>query len=204
MSGVTRVTSFGETHAPSWVDRFGQWLSSRQLLSRAGDLRGKRIADLGCGYYATILRAQWPSAKEITLIDLHLDRAIKNLANVRAIERALPGALDEIAEGTLDVVAANSILEHLVEPERCLKGIHRVLSEDGLLLINVPSWRGKWFLETAAFRLGWSPAEEMDDHKRYYDPRDLWPMLVAAGFRPSRIDCFSHKFGLNTFAVARK
>ncbi len=31
----------------------------------------------------------------------------------------------------------------------------------------------------------------------------IWPMLVAAGFRPSQIRCFSHKFGLNTFAVCR-
>ena len=34
-------------------------------------------------------------------------------------------------------------------------------------------------------------------------PRDLWPMLVAAGFRPSAIRCRRHKFGLNTFAVCR-
>ena len=43
----------------------------------------------------------------------------------------------------------------------------------------------------------------MDDHKAYYDPRDLWPMLVEAGFKPSKITCFRHKFGLNTFAVCR-
>ena len=43
----------------------------------------------------------------------------------------------------------------------------------------------------------------MDDHKAYYDPRDLWPMLVEAGFKPRNISCFRHKFGLNTFAVCR-
>ena len=43
----------------------------------------------------------------------------------------------------------------------------------------------------------------MNDHKRYYDPRDLWPMLVAAGWRPSEIRIRRHKFGLNTFAVCR-
>jgi hypothetical protein len=43
----------------------------------------------------------------------------------------------------------------------------------------------------------------MDDHKRYYDPRDLWPLLVDAGFRPSAIRCRRHKFTLNTFAVCR-
>ena len=43
----------------------------------------------------------------------------------------------------------------------------------------------------------------MDDHKRYYDPRDLWPMLVDAGLQPSEIRIRRHKFGLNTFAVCR-
>jgi hypothetical protein len=44
----------------------------------------------------------------------------------------------------------------------------------------------------------------MDDHKTYYDVRDLWPMLVRSGFKPSLIQCFAHKFGLNTFAACRK
>jgi hypothetical protein len=73
----------------------------------------------------------------------------------------------------------------------------------GVALINVPNWRGRIALETAAFRLGVSPAEEMDDHKAYYDPRDLWPMLVAAGFRPRQLSVRRHKLTLNTFAVCR-
>jgi hypothetical protein len=72
-----------------------------------------------------------------------------------------------------------------------------------MCLFNVPSWRGKWFLEYSAFRLGLSPKDEIDDHKTYYDVKDFWPLLVRAGFRPSGIRCFSHKFGLNTFAVCR-
>ena len=48
-----------------------------------------------------------------------------------------------------------------------------------------------------------STLEEMDDHKAYYDPRDLWPMLVEAGFKTRQITCFRHKFGLNTFAICR-
>ena len=71
------------------------------------------------------------------------------------------------------------------------------------MLLNVPTWRGKRALELSAFRLGLSPAEEMDDHKWYFDPRDLWLMLVRAGFRPSEIRCHRHKFGLNTFAACR-
>jgi hypothetical protein len=73
-----------------------------------------------------------------------------------------------------------------------------------MALVNVPSWRGKRYLEFSAFRLGMSPADEMQDHKAYYDPRDLWPLLVRAGFSPRDIRCVRHKFGLNTFAACRK
>ena len=96
-----------------------------------------------------------------------------------------------------------SVLEHLWNPDVALAEFHRILSPAGICVVNVPSWRGKRFLELSAFRLGLSPAEEMDDHKRYFDPRDLWPLLVQAGFLPHGIRCYRHKLGLNTFAACR-
>jgi hypothetical protein len=61
----------------------------------------------------------------------------------------------------------------------------------------------KRFVEFCAFRLGLSSPEEMDDHKMYYDSKDLWPLLRRAGFLPHNIRCFRHKGGLNAFAVCR-
>jgi hypothetical protein len=96
-----------------------------------------------------------------------------------------------------------SVLEHLWQPEVTLGHLRRVTKPSGTCIVNVPSWRGKWFLETSAFRLHLSPAAEMDDHKWYFDPKDLWPLLVRAGFLPSGITCHRHKFGLNTIAICR-
>jgi SAM-dependent methyltransferase len=105
---------------------------------------------------------------------------------------------------TVDVVLLISVLEHLLEPQFVLQSAWRLLKPSGLLLVNVPTWVGKRFLELSAFRLGLSPKVEIDDHKMYYGKRDLWPMLVRAGFRPSEIKLEYHKFGLNLFAAARK
>jgi hypothetical protein len=44
----------------------------------------------------------------------------------------------------------------------------------------------------------------MNDHKMYYSKRDLWPLIVAAGFKPSEIRLKSTKFGLNLFTVGKK
>jgi predicted SAM-dependent methyltransferase len=103
-----------------------------------------------------------------------------------------------------DVVLMNSVLEHIFDSQGILSLCHRLLRPSGTLLVNVPTWLGKVFLECSAFRLGLSPKVEMDDHKMYYGKRDLWPLLVRAGFRPSAIHLKYHKFGLNLFASARK
>ena len=71
-----------------------------------------------------------------------------------------------------------SVVEHLWEPDLSLRAFRRLLRPGGVCAINVPSWRGKRALEFSAFKLGLSPAEEMDDHKTYYDPQGP---VAAAG-----------------------
>jgi SAM-dependent methyltransferase len=201
---AVRHGSFGQHRDPSSVDRFGRWLSTRKVRRAVGPVPGRAVADVGCGYHADLARALFGRAHELVLVDLHVDPALRLEPGVRVVEGPLPGALGDLSSGALDVVLCNNVLEHLWEPELTLHEMRRLLRPGGVLIVNVPSWRGKWFLERAAFGLGIAPAEEMDDHKAYYDPKDLWPLLVKAGFRPSRIDCRRHKFGLNTLAVCQR
>lgn len=184
------------------VDRFGVWLSG-VTVRRNASFEGRRLADFGCGYEASFSRTVLPEVASATLVDLALADDLKANPKVRAIEGSLPDVLSELESASVDVLLCLSVLEHLWNPQEALDEFRRLLAPGGVALLNVPSWRGKWFLETAAFRLGVSPPEEMDDHKRYYNPRDLWPMLVRAGFQPSEIRCRRHKFGLNTFAACR-
>jgi SAM-dependent methyltransferase len=203
MASPTRTESFGQSYEPGPVDRFGVWLSARQIRRWVPDFRGKRVADLGCGFHATFARTVLGEVAEATLVDVALADDLKAHPKVRAVEGALPGSLGALDASSFDVVMMVSVLEHLWEPMEALQGIRRLLRPGGVALVNVPSWRGKRYLELSAFRLGLSPPAEMDDHKTYYDVRDLWPLLVRAGFLPSQLNCFSHKFGLNTFAVCR-
>lgn len=200
----TRERSYGEERSLSLVDRFGVWLSGRQIRAAVPDFAGKRVGDFGCGYSASFARTVLDDVEQMVLVDVSLAPDLARHPRVRAIQGLLPGALSEIADGSLDVVVCNSVLEHLWEPELALAEFWRVSAPGGVCVVNVPSWRGKRFLEFSAFRAGLSPAAEMDDHKMYYDPRELWPLLVRAGFKPHNIRVFRHKFGLNTFAVLRK
>jgi SAM-dependent methyltransferase len=198
-----RAAAYLQNGKATLVDRLGVWLSARQLRRFVPSFAGKRVGDFGCGFEASFARTIVAETAGLVLVDVSLADDLKSDARVRAIEGTLPDALAALPSGSLDVALAVSVVEHVAEPARLLAELRRLLAPGGLALINVPSWRGKRYLELSAFRLGLSPAEEMDDHKMYYDVRDLWPMLVAAGFRPRDIRCFPHKLGLNTFAVCR-
>jgi SAM-dependent methyltransferase len=199
-----RTQAFAQDYAPTLTDRFGVWLSARQIRRWVRSFEGKRIADIGCGYHASFVRTVLGEVAGATLVDVALAEDLMRHPKVQALQGALPDALCPVPSDSLHVVMAISVIEHVWDPRATLAEIHRVLAPGGTCLINVPSWRGKRFLELSAFKLGFSPASEMEDHKMYYDVRDLWPLLVQAGFQPSRIRCFTHKFGLNTFAACTK
>jgi len=198
-----REASFGQKHEPTVVDRFGVWLSARQIRRFVPSVTGLDIADLGCGYHASFARTVLDEVASATLVDVALSEDLKRHPKVRAFEGELQQTLQALPERSLDLVMIVSVLEHLWDPQQALKQIRRLLRPRGTCLVNVPSWRGRRYLEFSAFKLGLSPPAEMDDHKMYYDVPDLWPLLVNAGFLPSEISCFSHKFGLNTFAACR-
>jgi SAM-dependent methyltransferase len=200
---LAREAAFGQQGRLTPVDRIGVWLSAKQIQRTVGSLNGKDVGDFGCGFQATFIRQLIGSLRSATLVDISLASDLKSRNNITAIEGRLPDALSELPDDSLDVVLCMSVLEHLWEPVDTLTHFRRILRPGGACAVNVPSWRGKRLLEFSAFRLGLSPACEMDDHKSYFDPRDLWPLLVKAGFAPHGIRCFKHKLSLNTFAVCK-
>lgn len=196
-----RESAYGQERPLTFVDRFGVWLSARQIRRMVPAFRGRRVGDFGCGYHANFARTVLDEVLSVMLVDVALAPDLKAHPKVTAIEGVLPTALGGIPAKSLDVIICISVLEHVWKPLDALQEFRRIVSPGGVCLFSVPSWRGKAFLEFSAFRLGTSPAIEMDDHKMYYDVKDFWPLLRQAGFLPSHIRCFPYKFGLNTFAV---
>ena len=188
----------------SWVDRLGVWLSQRAISRWLPAGNALEVVELGCGYRAKLLVALRDRLKRGVGVDFCIDPDLHTLAPFTFFEGPIEDTLPKLADASFDVVMLISVLEHLADPLAALESARRLLKPGGLVLINVPTWRGKSFLEFSAFRLGLSPKVEMDDHKMYYDRRDLWPLLVKAGFQPSRIALRYHKFGLNLFAAAHR
>ncbi len=201
MSGVgERAASYGEDHDLSVIDRLGTNLNFRAALreARVGDA----VVDIGCGYDARLGRALAELGCSVTAVDVSISRELP--ADISVIEGRVPEVLNEFADASFDVTYCVNLLEHLAEPLAALRELGRITKADGTVFVNVPSWRGRHFLEFAAFRLGTAPVAEMNDHKMYYDVRDLWPLAVEAGFEPVHITCRRVKGGLNTRLIVRR
>jgi SAM-dependent methyltransferase len=199
---MPRVESYGE-RGLTLVDRLGIWLSTRAIKRHLprGDLE---VLELGCGYYATHLIALEDRVSHGVGVDVKIAPRLKNAERYTFYEGAIEEILPQLEKSTMDLVLLISVLEHLADSLTTLRSVHRILKTSGVLLINVPTWIGKTFLELSAFRFGLSPQLEIDDHKMYYNKRDLWPLLVKAGFKPSQIKLHYYKFGLNLFARVTK
>jgi SAM-dependent methyltransferase len=198
-----RDKSYGQDYQLSILDRFGVWLSSRKIRSTVADLNGLSVADFGCGFNASFIRSILADIKHAFVVDVSLADDLKRDSRISAIEGKLPDALKNLADQSIDLIVCNNVIEHLWAPLETLTEFNRLVAPGGYVFINVPSWRGKWALELAAFRLGMAPASEMNDHKMYFDVNDIWPLLVRAGFIPQYIRVGKHKFGFNTYAICR-
>ena len=185
-SEPVRARAFGQDGRLSVVDRFGIWLSGRAIRRHVKSFAGLRVGDFGCGYEARFTRTVLGEVREAVLVDVALGAGSRGRPRVPS-DRGPPAGRARRARRRvarrralhLDArapVGARSGAAELPPRAPARRGVP----------VNVPSWRGKRFLELSAFRLHLSPAAEMDDHKRYYDPRDLWPMLVAGGLPAER------------------
>jgi SAM-dependent methyltransferase len=198
-----RTESYGQKKL-TFVDRFGVWLSQRAISRELPDRPNLEVLELGCGFRATQLVALEPRLQRGVGVDFQIDPQLSGRDNLTFYQGTIEEALPRLQAQTFDAVLVISVLEHLSDPLFVIESVRGLLKPSGVLLINVPTWRGKGFLEFFAFRLGLSPKIEMDDHKMYYDKRDLWPLLVRAGFKPSLIKLRYHKFGLNLFAAVQR
>jgi ubiquinone/menaquinone biosynthesis C-methylase UbiE len=137
-------------------------------------------------------------------VDFHVSEESRRYPRLSFVTSSVEDALPDLPSNAFDAVLFISVLEHVWNPAECLSHCHRVLKAGGRLLVNVPTWYAKPILELSAFQFGTSPACEMDDHKMYYSKRDLWPLLVRAGFKPSRIRMHYRKLCMILFSTSVK
>lgn len=102
-----------------------------------------------------------------------------------------------------DVVTLNHILEHIIEPNRFLQDIKRILKEGGILTVGVPNHNSlvAWLYKTRWY--GWGVPE----HIWHFDKKSLEDLLSKNGFKKkeliqnSQYYLFSKSLRKNTMSI---
>ena len=133
---------------------------SLDLINRIAGREFKRIIDIGCGTGLSTypLRKEWPDS-EIVGVDMSnemLEKAKQRLETVTWLKRDCSVPLDDL--GTFDLVFSNAFLQWLKNQELFLKNTRNLLSDNGILAIQLPD-----FLSMAASDCINSVAQEYGD-----------------------------------------
>ncbi|HKV25818.1 MAG TPA: methyltransferase domain-containing protein [Candidatus Acidoferrum sp.] len=161
--------------------------------------KGSRVLDLGCGLETAFLDyAADRIGSGVGLDDQVADGTRGRWKCVRAdLRLTLP-----FPDGSFDHVVMLAVLEHLVEPQKVLSEVYRVLAPEGSLILTWPSSMVDPLLHILHGLRFVSDEMESDEHQKRIPAKKLQEMLREIGFRK-----FLHlkfEFGLNNLMVASR
>lgn len=200
-----RKTSLGQSKKgfSYYPAEFLTKLKFNKLLSKS--FSPNTVLDLGCGYNFFILKKYIDKFENVYLADVSINKEeAKKNNNIELLIGDIHETINLIPDSSVGFVYANNIIEHLSEPRIVLESLKRITTENSLIYVSVPSWLGKSVLEFFAFVLKIAPIEEMQDHKFYFNKKQLWQLLVDSGFKPASIKIKYNKFGMTTGATIKK
>jgi len=109
-----------------------------EKLLQPSELLGKRLLDVGCGTGWFSLRAIQEGA-EVVSVDIG-SALLKKVSEKCEAESVVSDILSlGVKDKTFDYVLATEVIEHTDNPWRALTEIHRVLKNNGILIMTVPN-----------------------------------------------------------------
>ena len=128
-----------------------------------------RILDVGCGTGANLkMLAAYGRAEGVDISQQAVD-----FCHERGLDSVKLGAIEHLPyeDGSIDLVTALDVVEHLDDDVAGLREIRRVLRRDGRVLLFVP-----------AFMFLWGVQDDVSNHRRRYTLPGLLRAVEAAGF----------------------
>ncbi len=157
------------------------------------------LLDVGCGWDYRLLKTIAPFVKTGVGIDYKVPESENG--KIKTIKMVMADTLPFNAE-SFDVITLLAVLEHLSDPQGMIKEIARILKKNGRLVVTVPSKAAQPVLEFLSYRLKIINADEIKDHKKYYNRDELKKMFSQTGMIMERHRYF--QMGMNNFCIVKK
>ena len=190
-------------YGKSIVTRLYRDHEDETILSQIGD--ETFVIDVGCGEGITLgkLVRRFP---EKSLIGIDLSRENVDICRSQRLPAAMGDSYNlSFRDDSVDCCLFMEVLEHLEKPERALKEIHRVLRDNGLLLVLIPNDTA--FVVARLLTFKFKEARYDPGHVKRWNPRLIRDELQKHGFRVEKqmsLPFHLWALSLHHLVVARK
>jgi SAM-dependent methyltransferase len=167
-----------EQYAKGGIGRWYWDYRDRRILSYIGE--EKDILDLGCGEGITLekILRQFP-ARNVLGLDSSMEKV--RICKEHQLPARQGSAYDlDLEDRSWDGCFFLEVIEHLLEPQRALREIHRVLRKGGLLLIIFP--HDRLFKVARLTFLKFKEAFSPSGHVKHWPPGEMRQALKEVGF----------------------
>jgi SAM-dependent methyltransferase len=157
-------------------------LKAERFFAHLGDLRGRRILEVGVGQGMLFEQVQQAGPRELIGVDIAPEYLrVRAQAGGEAVRVAVANVENLPFAGRFDVVVASDVLEHVLGLPDALVSIHRALAPGGRLVLDLPYREN--LLQYS--RLLGCPHELV--HLRTFDRRVVLDLLNDGGFQVEHI-----------------
>lgn len=179
-------------------------LRTRKVLAYTQDAV---VLDFGCGAHLKTLRTIGNRANA----RYGIDSVFKGRdAFTTPDQISVSGAFSQLSQmlkehkRTINRIVSLACFEHLEAQElkSVLRELHKVSSDDAVLIGTVPTPPAKPVLEFLSYKLRLIDPTQIEDHKVYYNRRTLENALLGTGWTMQKYRTF--QIGMNSFFVFHK
>jgi SAM-dependent methyltransferase len=146
----------------------------------------RRLLDVGCahGWFLEIARDHFD------VLGIEPDAVVGGRTAARGLPVRAGYFPDALREGeTFDVIVFNDVIEHIPDIRAALAACHARLSEEGILILNLPNSAGFFYRLSKLFsRIGWTgPFDRLwqkdlpSPHVHYFQPGNLARLVQKHG-----------------------
>lgn len=151
----------------------------------------KRTLDVGCASGA--FSANLKENLNIEAWGIEMVADVAEIAKNK-LDRVLIGTFDEVQnelpEKYFDCIFFNDVLEHMPDPESCLRDIQRHLAPNGHIIASIPNMRYIKVLLDLIFKKDWEYKDSgiMDrTHLRFFTKKSMIRMFDKCGYNIKQI-----------------
>ena len=153
---------------------------ARTLAFMAQMPKGQSVLDVGCGAAELAVLLRDPGQHTVTCTDIASNSVLNASAKGFEAHQVDLGREDlPFASKRFDVVTLLEVIEHIFDTDHVLFEIHRVLRDDGYLIVSTPNiscW--PYRLHALKGNIPWKEGH----HVRFFNPRRLELYLFMDGF----------------------